>query len=916
MDSVKGSNRSTSRASSASDEEIRRRRRRAAKKKEKRQDIRYIVRDGPRMTSSWENPMIEAPSQTNVKSKGSIFDVYIDIKFGGKEYVVGNYDNGNLDYSDESSHSEIEKEAEEQDARSKSGDEGVRSSSEVEGEGSKDGDGTVRSTPDLRDRKAGSSDKSVHSNSETESEGRKKKTGEVNNESAKIIPGGEDTKVEDPEKVSPKDPDIKPLERRKSTKSWARPYPSGPPRPRHSMPRPYARRLPSPDEYFPHPAEIRGMNIYSLHLLKAIRSFGAYYPAQLLTGKIMFVESPFKMLFHYYHDLRRLLEEGKAEEAARLESDADREVDIDELKERNHHLSVLLDYLRPRHLNLIKPAEDRFREGVSSYEMLWLLYRPGCDVYGKVGGMLTAFVLASAKEDTRRFTSPVNGDERWEHFWTVKVWHLCYTNGKFARTSRSFKISKYEGEQDVTTLAVFPSQYLDRVDGGKTRRMLETRGSIYHGYLRAAPVHMKYKGPAWDHRVYLRVWKKEPKLQYDGEIIIDPGAFEKYASESPATSGARDRESIRVRSAYSGTSSSTDIGDDEPNRFETESQWANYENIVPKARESLTTHQYFLIERRVDGFALKQKRWMGFDIDGIEPLTWSPDENNAMSQLILPRRDIEIIKALSSRHMAGNTKQWGADFIPGKGEGQVFLLHGPPGTGKTYTVECVADYTRRPLVYLTVADIGTDEVLMETNLSRWFTVAASWQAVILIDEADVFLERRQGANLQRNSLVSVFLRCMEYYPGMLFLTTNRIGQIDDAFLSRTSVALTYEPLNPSVQVQIWDGFLSKLQRERRDMIVTDRARTFLEEDKDMKSIPWNGREIRNALQTAIALAIYDSEQESKMTGKKPAKIEVDKEHFSKVVQRRKTFIEYRDSIRRQTEEQRALGEGSRALPKR
>jgi replication-associated recombination protein RarA len=252
-----------------------------------------------------------------------------------------------------------------------------------------------------------------------------------------------------------------------------------------------------------------------------------------------------------------------------------------------------------------------------------------------------------------------------------------------------------------------------------------------------------------------------------------------------------------------------------------------------------------LVTRRVDGFALKQKRWMGFDIEGIEELTWSPDENSAMSQLILPRRDIEIIKALSSRHMAGNTKQWGADFIPGKGEGQVFLLHGPPGTGKTYTVECVADYTRRPLVYLTVADIGTDEVLMETNLSRWFTVAASWQAVILIDEADVFLERRQGANLQRNSLVSVFLRCMEYYPGMLFLTTNRIGQIDDAFLSRTSVALTYEPLNASVRLRIWDGFLSKLERERGDVIVTDRARTFLEEDEDMKSVPWNGREIRN-----------------------------------------------------------------------
>ena len=67
---------------------------------------------------------------------------------------------------------------------------------------------------------------------------------------------------------------------------------------------------------------------------------------------------------------------------------------------------------------------------------------------------------------------------------------------------------------------------------------------------------------------------------------------------------------------------------------------------------------------------------MGFDIEGVKTLQWSPDETSAMNQLILPRRDIEIIKALSSRHAIGNDVKWGADFIPGKGEGQVFLLHG------------------------------------------------------------------------------------------------------------------------------------------------------------------------------------------------------------------------------------------------
>jgi hypothetical protein len=66
--------------------------------------------------------------------------------------------------------------------------------------------------------------------------------------------------------------------------------------------------------------------------------------------------------------------------------------------------------------------------------------------------------------------------------------------------------------------------------------------------------------------------------------------------------------------------------------------------------------------------------------------------------------------------------------------------------------ECVAKYTRRPLLHLT--DIGTSGKEMEDILGGWFQRGAKWGAIILIDEADVFLEKRQVKDLQRNSLVS------------------------------------------------------------------------------------------------------------------------------------------------------------------
>ncbi|KAK4665174.1 uncharacterized protein QC763_510590 [Podospora pseudopauciseta] len=130
----------------------------------------------------------------------------------------------------------------------------------------------------------------------------------------------------------------------------------------------------------------------------------------------------------------------------------------------------------------------------------------------------------------------------------------------------------------------------------------------------------------------------------------------------------------------------------------------------------------------------------------------------------VPRKD--IIKALVQKYTnmsptPGLSTSWRADFIENKGEGHIFLLHGGPGVGKTYTAECIAEYTYCPLLSLTCGDIGTDDVKMEQQLSKWFRLAEKWGAVMLIDEADIYLERRVVSDLRRNSLVFVFLRSFQ-----------------------------------------------------------------------------------------------------------------------------------------------------------
>jgi SpoVK/Ycf46/Vps4 family AAA+-type ATPase len=73
-----------------------------------------------------------------------------------------------------------------------------------------------------------------------------------------------------------------------------------------------------------------------------------------------------------------------------------------------------------------------------------------------------------------------------------------------------------------------------------------------------------------------------------------------------------------------------------------------------------------------------------------------------------------------------------SDIVEGKGRGLVILLHGPPGVGKTLTAETLALATRKPLLSVSVAEIGAEPENAETNLDEIFTDATRWKAVLLM----------------------------------------------------------------------------------------------------------------------------------------------------------------------------------------
>jgi SpoVK/Ycf46/Vps4 family AAA+-type ATPase len=270
---------------------------------------------------------------------------------------------------------------------------------------------------------------------------------------------------------------------------------------------------------------------------------------------------------------------------------------------------------------------------------------------------------------------------------------------------------------------------------------------------------------------------------------------------------------------------------------------------------------------------------------------------------VLEDAHLKIIKALTASQ-TGTKPAWTADSIKNKGKGVIILLHGPPGVGKTYSVECTAVAIKRPLLALTIADIGTKESSIETELTSWFYLAERWKAVLLIDEADIFLERRKHTDLARNGIVSAFLRKMEYFSGLLFLTTNRVGHIDEAFMSRVHVVIGYPPLDDAKRRELWEGFFRKMRTDTGGSIrVAQSAKDYVMQDAEKLDIKLNGREIRNALQTAIALAEFEAKEDPDYS--ESDNIVVAKDHFERVLAMSRSFRVYLDSIKADTVELRA-----------
>jgi SpoVK/Ycf46/Vps4 family AAA+-type ATPase len=133
--------------------------------------------------------------------------------------------------------------------------------------------------------------------------------------------------------------------------------------------------------------------------------------------------------------------------------------------------------------------------------------------------------------------------------------------------------------------------------------------------------------------------------------------------------------------------------------------------------------------------------------------------------------------------------------LQARGHGSL-CFYGPPGTGKTALAEHIAKALDQPLLIKQASDLMSKYVgETEQNMAAMFREAELEKAVLLLDEADSFLQDRRGAQRTYEvTEVNEMLQGMERYAGIFICTTNLLESLDQAALRRFTFKIKFMPL--------------------------------------------------------------------------------------------------------------------------
>jgi hypothetical protein len=464
-------------------------------------------------------------------------------------------------------------------------------------------------------------------------------------------------------------------------------------------------------------------------------------------------------------------------------------------------LGVALQYIAQDYASTQASLASLSEHEEVTFDLLWALFPPNTTVYTKNNLLREHQVCKLQKGEYGRLPSGAR-------YFELDLRYISHDGEKLGWAEKTLQIGSFDGAKKVYNLNVIP---LDKLPAkGAVCAELKRRGKRYLELLDAPNgTYQEYIGAAIaeNRDVIVQDEYKKVLLHVSGRIMLDSRTFLQQNEYTDLLKPSIDTE---------------------------------------MEASSLTDGDLLYCNHCVGGFSFRQKKWCLFAIGHLEPVTWNSD---AFSKLVMDTRKRNLIHSLVKSHRNG--AETFDDVVSGKGKGLVGLLSGNPGVGKTLTAEVIAEVTKRPLYMLSAGELGTHVDAVEKKLDMVLEVTRLWGCVLLIDEADVFLQERDGLDLERNALVSVFLRRLEYFQGVLIMTTNRKRTIDSAFDSRIHFKIHYGDLSPESRSAIWKTCLENIPSNLFKSEINEA------DLKRLADLELNGRQIKNAMACAVSIAVEE-----------------------------------------------------------
>ncbi|KAF2818917.1 hypothetical protein CC86DRAFT_308344 [Ophiobolus disseminans] len=572
-------------------------------------------------------------------------------------------------------------------------------------------------------------------------------------------------------------------------------------------------------------------------------------------------------LFHYYDELTAYIKKELKPKLKKARKSKDKKLRTQQIAQ----CKLLIKYLDEDYTAIRKALKPMLKAGTITYDLVWALFKPNT----------IAFTPTYGNKDDPRCVR-VDFSYEYESWLTqakslvVDGKYLEYDGKSFGMGDHQVQIQAFKGHKKITSLSAYPLQYHKDPEGIRERlikrgmKFVALQGMNYR--LQRGIAYMKHKNSV-------------VKFNINGRVMIDPAIFRRINpnyqlsyikhDELDQDDDDDDDDDSDDDCGCSGDENGSDSEKDKMRTVMWKDNKGNKwpiklpQSVIDKEagnspdpeldsdedgtdnkRHVFTEEELLIASPVVLGFAFSEKYWLEFSLSGIEDIKWNPE---AFESLVLPDRIKQNLKGLVSSHRFNAAKTID-DVIQGKGKGLNVVLHGPPGVGKTLTGESIAEHLKCPLYAVSAGELGTNSRSLEVDLNRIMDITHSWGAILLLDEADVFLEARQPHDIHRNSLVSVFLRLTEYYQGILFLTTNRVETFDEAFQSRIHMGIRYDNLQPKARKKIWTHHVGKVEA----MAGTNKGKVFKDSDfEELSKRNMNGRQIKNTVKISQMIALSE-----------------------------------------------------------